>query len=251
MYVMGLCRIDKDRDMDTTFAWNIWSVCIALCVLACGVGFGVLYMRRYLHISYTRALSSMIVVSIMLFALVVFVQNTYDTSLAHTSHIFVFSYGILLYIVLLMLCIMAYIDWVYLALPESLLIIFFVFSCACVFIISFDAWTHIINALALMGGTFVMRFFGEIVFQKPLLGEADIVVFGGLGLCFGVLFTLISVLIASFLALLFMSVRLVVAKSYSQSFPFVSYLFAGVLISYVGNAENLIWVLLDNGVWYV
>ncbi|MDD7346676.1 prepilin peptidase [Helicobacter sp.] len=237
--------------MDTTLVWNIWSVCIALCVLACGVGFGVLYMRRYLHISYTQALLRMIVASIMLFALVMYVQNSYDTSLAHTSYAFILSHSILLYIVLLMLCIMAYIDWVYLALPESLLVVFFVLSCVCMLVMSFDVWTHIMNALALMGGTFVMRFLGEIVFQKPLLGEADIVVFGGLGLCFGVLFTLMSVFIASFLALLFMSVRLVVTKSYAQSFPFVSYLFVGVLISYVGNAENLIWALLGNGVWYV
>ena len=111
--------------MDTTLVWNIWSVCIALCVLACGVGFGVLYMRRYLHISYTQALLRMIVASIMLFALVMYVQNSYDTSLAHTSYAFILSHSILLYIVLLMLCIMAYIDWVYLALPESLLVVFF------------------------------------------------------------------------------------------------------------------------------
>lgn len=237
--------------MNTTFVWNIWSVCIVLCVLSCGVGFGTLYMRRYLHISCIRALLHMIVVSIMLFALVMFVQNSHDVSLAYTSYTFVLSHNILLYIVLFVLCIMAYIDWVYLALPESLLVVFFVLSCVCMLVMPFDVWTHIINALALMGGTFVMRFFGEVVFQKPLLGEADIVVFGGLGLCFGVLFTLISIFIASFLALLFMSVRLVVTKSYVQSFPFVSYLFVGVLISYAGNAENLIWVLLDNGVRHV
>ena len=176
----------------------------ACCVFVlCGVGFTALCMRRYLHFSIacSSALSS--VANLALLALVLSLQpSPFIESIAPNRYqIF---HNLLIYLSLSVLFVMAYLDYVYLALPDSVLVVFFVLGCACVASIAMPAsfiWAHIRDALALMGGAFALGLFGEIVFKKPVLGEADIIVLGGIGLVFGVFFALVSVFVASCLVL--------------------------------------------------
>ena len=219
----------------------------------CGVGFTALCMRRYLHFSIacSSALSS--VANLALLALVLSLQpSPFIESIAPNRYqIF---HNLLIYLSLSVLFVMAYLDYVYLALPDSVLVVFFVLGCACIASIAMPAssiWVHMSDALVLMGGAFVVRFFGEVISQKPMLGEADIIVFGGIGLVFGVLFALLSVFVASCLALVVALVRFIVYRTRTQAIAFVSYLFVGVLISYVGDLGNLAQIALYNGAWNV
>lgn len=228
---------------------------VIVCSLLCGVGFGALYLHRYLHLSYRISVSFMCVLSVALLVLIVSLSATREV-LSVESHTFfgVSSHIVSLYLMLLVLFVMGCIDDVYLALPDSVLVVFFVLGCvyACSAMVSFAlVWEHILETLALMGGVFVLRFFGEVVYKKPLLGEADIIVLGGIGLVFGVFFAFVSVFVASLLALVVGFFELVRTRRRAQAIPFVSYLFVGVLISYVGDVENLAQTILYDGVWNV
>lgn len=226
----------------------------ACCVFVlCGVGFTALCMRRYLHFSIacSSALSS--VANLALLALVLSLQpSPFIESIApNTYQIF---HNLLIYLSLSVLFVMAYLDYVYLALPDSVLVVFFVLGCACVASIAMPAsfiWAHIRDVLALMGGAFALGLFGEIVFKKPVLGEADIIVLGGIGLVFGVFFALVSVFVASCLALAIASFYALISKARPHAIAFVSYLFVGVLITYVGDLHTLAWAALYSGAWYV
>ncbi|WP_394996339.1 prepilin peptidase [uncultured Helicobacter sp.] len=226
----------------------------ACCVFVlCGVGFTALCMRRYLHFSIacSSALSS--VANLALLALVLSLQpSPFIESIAPNRYqIF---HNLLIYLSLSVLFVMAYLDYVYLALPDSVLVVFFVLGCACIASIAMPAsfiWAHIRDALALMGGAFALGLFGEIVFKKPVLGEADIIVLGGIGLVFGVFFALVSVFVASCLVLAIAFFYALISKARPHAIAFVSYLFVGVLITYVGDLHTLAWAALYSGAWYV
>ncbi|WP_394954216.1 prepilin peptidase [uncultured Helicobacter sp.] len=234
--------------MDFGFNPVVFGVCCAF--VLCGVGFGVWCMCRYLHFSFVWAAAISSAVNLALLALVLSLQS-YESAPLDVYHIFQI---LMIYLVLSVFFVMAYLDYVYLALPDSVLMVFFVLGCACVVSIAMPAssiWVHMSDALVLMGGAFVVRFFGEVISQKPMLGEADIIVFGGIGLVFGVLFALLSVFVASCLALVVALVRFIVYRTRTQAIAFVSYLFVGVLISYVGDLGNLAQIALYNGAWNV
>jgi len=229
------------------FDLNPLAVSVGCVFVLFGVCFGVWCMRRYLHLSFVWASTLSFVANLALVVLVFSLRfyNSPESMWLNTYHIF---WILLIYLVLSVLFVMAYLDYVYLALPDSVLVVFFVLGCACAFSLPMPTsfvWAHIRDAFALMGGVFVLRLFGEIVCKKPVLGEADIIVLGGIGLVFGAFFALVSVFVASSLALVVTLFRF--AKMRSQAIPFVSYLFVGVLISDVGNLKYLVRTMLYGG----
>lgn len=104
-------------------------------------------------------------------------------------------------IVLLGLFVLSYIDCVCLAIPDWLnfALLFFIFGSLYYFsALNFD---HFISAFGVCGAFALLRIFGEFVFKKEIMGEADIVVLASMGAIISIIPSIYLALLASFLAI--------------------------------------------------
>lgn len=139
-------------------------------------------------------------------------------------------------IVLLGLFVLSYIDCVCLAIPDWLnfALLFFIFGSLYYFsLLSFD---HFISAFGVCGAFALLRIFGEFVFKKEIMGEADIVVLASMGALLSIIPSIYLSLVASFLAILYivlLSVIHIKGKQITLSqikLPFVCFLSLAFLI---------------------
>lgn len=140
------------------------------------------------------------------------------------------SYMWFMTIVLLGLFVLSYIDCVCLAIPDWLnfTLLFFIFGSLYYFsVLSFD---HFISAFGVCGAFALLRIFGEFIFKKEIMGEADIVVLASMGALLSIIPSIYLALVASFLAILYivlLSVIHIKGKQIALSqikLPFVCFL---------------------------
>lgn len=134
----------------------------------------------------------------------------------------------LLVIFLILFFAMALLDYKYFALPNKLLAVFFFL---CIAITYFLGTQPLEDSLSTVGLFFLLKLCMESLSQKPMLGEADIVVLGGIGAVFGIFGCLKIVFLGSCISLACVVFH---ALKNNQSLrdtkiAFVSYLFLGTL----------------------
>lgn len=153
-------------------------------------------------------------------------------------HFLTFSF--LLYIFFVTLFILAMIDVEFLALPNVGLLIFLFVSVVTIFYKpQVLVYMQIIQGFAIIGVLFVLKIFSESFYKKELFGEADIIVLGGIGMVFGIKYCVLSIFIASFLALFVALVLRVTKHIMLSKIPFVSFLFLSVCVLFFGGFEFL------------
>lgn len=135
-----------------------------------------------------------------------------------------------MFVILSVLFVLSYIDCVCLAIPDWLnfALLFFIFGGLYYFsVLSFD---HFLSAFGVCGAFALLRIFGEFVFKKEIMGEADIVVLASMGALLSIIPSIYLSIVASFLAIIyivFVSVIHLKGKQIALSqikLPFVCFL---------------------------
>lgn len=111
------------------------------------------------------------------------------------------QYAYFMAIVLITLFVLSYIDCICLAIPDWLnfSLLFFIFGS----LYYFDLLhlEHFVSAFGVCGAFSLLRIFGEFVFKKEIMGEADIVVLACMGALISLIGSLYLTLVASLLAM--------------------------------------------------
>ena len=116
------------------------------------------------------------------------------------------------------------IDLDYKAVPDSLNLL----ALTLAFFSSSDFIENFKNALILMGGMSLIRFYVSYVIKQEAMGEGDIIVAGTIGAMLGIKLSLIALFIASFIAV-FPSIYNRVKKN-DLELPFIPFLALGLFI---------------------
>lgn len=111
------------------------------------------------------------------------------------------DYAWFMFIVLVSLFVLSYIDCICLAIPDWLnfALLFFVFIGLYYF--SFLGMENFTSAFAVSGAFALLRIFGGFVFRKEIMGEADIVVLASMGALISLIPSVYLALVASLLAI--------------------------------------------------
>ena len=131
------------------------------------------------------------------------------------------------------------IDLDYKAVPDSLNLLALTLS----FFSSINIIDNFTNALILMGGMSLIRFYVSYFIKQEAMGEGDIIVAGTMGALLGIKLSLIAIFIASFIALIPSLYNRI--KNQDLELPFIPFLALGTFIVWIcqNNFENL-WRLM-------
>jgi leader peptidase (prepilin peptidase)/N-methyltransferase len=128
------------------------------------------------------------------------------------------------------------IDFDYKAVPDSLNLL----ALTLAFFNSTDILNNFTNALILMGGMSLIRYYVSYIIKKEAMGEGDIIVAGTMGALLGIKLALIAIFIGSALAILPSIYNRI--KNNDFELPFIPFLALGTFIvwTYSGYFE-LLW----------
>ena len=116
------------------------------------------------------------------------------------------------------------IDLDYKAVPDSLNLLALTLS----FFSSINIIDNFTNALILMGGMSLIRFYVSYFIKQEAMGEGDIIVAGTMGALLGIKLSLIAIFIASFIALIPSLYNRI--KNQDLELPFIPFLALGTFI---------------------
>jgi len=122
------------------------------------------------------------------------------------------------------------IDIDYKAVPDSLNLL----TLTIAFFSSPDIIENFENALLLIGGMSLIRWYSSFIFKTETMGEGDIVLSGTIGALLGIKFSIIAIIISSFIAIPFALYFRRYKKDYE--IPFIPFLVVGTF---------LVWYFLD------
>ncbi|MCE3047365.1 hypothetical protein [Helicobacter kayseriensis] len=157
-------------------------------------------------------------------------------------------YACLIAGILYLLFVMSYIDSIMLAVPDWINFLCFFGVFGGLYYLGDLRAEHLISAFCVAGGLSILRIFGNFVFQKEILGEADIIVFASMGAIVLIDLSLYLIILACVIAMgyiLLISLFALKGKEIALSgikVPFVVFLtLAFVLILvYVKFGENFV-----------
>ena len=104
---------------------------------------------------------------------------------------------------------------------------------------------YVYSSAILFAALFLISYLGKLVFKKEALGGGDVKLYIFIGFALTIWKGLISIFIASFIALIFALAR---KKSMNTYIPLVPFIFAGVLIMYYFGDQIIDWYLSLFGV---
>ncbi len=119
------------------------------------------------------------------------------------------------------------IDFDYKAVPDSLNLLALTLS----FFSSPDILNNFTNALILMGGMSLVRFYVSYLIKREAMGEGDIIVAGTMGALLGIKMAIVAVFIASLLAIFPSFYNRI--KNNDLELPFIPFLALGTFIVWV------------------
>lgn len=132
--------------------------------------------------------------------------------------------------ILYLFFVMSYIDSIMLAIPDWINFLCFFGVFGGLYYLGDLRAEHLISAFCMAGGLAVLRIFGNFVFQKEILGEADIIVFASMGAIVLIDLSLYLIVLACVIAMgyiLFVSLFALKGKEIALSgikVPFVVFL---------------------------
>ena len=106
---------------------------------------------------------------------------------------------------------------------------------------------YFISSAVMFTILFLIAYLGQKVYKKEALGGGDIKLYIFIGFVIPLLESLLSLMIASFTALLFVFVFKKMKDSY---IPLVPFIFIGVVVSYLYGRELISWYLSLLGAWF-
>lgn len=128
------------------------------------------------------------------------------------------------------------IDFDYKAVPDSLNLL----ALTLAFFNSTDILNNFTNALILMGGMSLIRYYVSYIIKREAMGEGDIIVAGTMGALLGVKLALIAIFIGSALAILPSIYNRI--KNNDFELPFIPFLALGTFIVWIFNGYfELLW----------
>jgi leader peptidase (prepilin peptidase)/N-methyltransferase len=138
-------------------------------------------------------------------------------------------YSVVIFTVFTIFVALSMIDFEYKAVPDSLNLLALTLS----FFASPDILENFTNALILMGGMSLIRYYVSFVIKREAMGEGDIILAGSMGALLGVKLSLIAIFIASFIAI-FPSIYNRITKK-DLELPFIPFLTLGTFIVWYYN----------------
>jgi leader peptidase (prepilin peptidase)/N-methyltransferase len=138
-------------------------------------------------------------------------------------------YSVITFAVFALFLALSMIDFDYKAVPDSLNLLALTLS----FFTTNNIIENFTNALILMGGMSLIRFYVSFIIKKEAMGEGDIILAGSMGALLGVKLSLIAIFIASFIAI-FPSLYNRIFKK-DLELPFVPFLALGTFIVWYYN----------------
>jgi leader peptidase (prepilin peptidase)/N-methyltransferase len=138
-------------------------------------------------------------------------------------------YSVITFTVLALFLALSMIDFDYKAVPDSLNLLALTLS----FFNSPDIIENFKNALLLMGGMSLIRYYVSFIIKQEAMGEGDIILAGSMGALLGIKLSLIAIFIASFIAI-FPSIYNRITKK-DLELPFIPFLTIGTFIVWYFN----------------
>jgi leader peptidase (prepilin peptidase)/N-methyltransferase len=133
-------------------------------------------------------------------------------------------YSVITFIVFSLFLALSMIDFDYKAVPDSLNLLALTLS----FFTSPDILENFKNALLLMGGMSLIRYYVSFFIKREAMGEGDIILAGSMGALLGVKLSLFAIFIASFIAIFTSLYNRIFKKD--LELPFIPFLALGTFI---------------------
>jgi leader peptidase (prepilin peptidase)/N-methyltransferase len=128
------------------------------------------------------------------------------------------------------------IDFDYKAVPDSLNLL----ALSLAFFSSTDIINNFTNALILMGGMSLIRYYVSYIIKREAMGEGDIIVGGTMGALLGIKLALMALFIGSFVAILPSLYNRI--KNNDVELPFIPFLALGTFIVWIFNSYfEILW----------
>jgi leader peptidase (prepilin peptidase)/N-methyltransferase len=138
-------------------------------------------------------------------------------------------YSVITFIVFVLFLALSMIDFDYKAVPDSLNLLSLTLS----FFTSPDILENFKNALILMGGMSLIRYYVSFFIKREAMGEGDIILAGAMGGILGIKLSLMAIFIASFIAIFPSLYNRIFKKDYEL--PFIPFLTLGTFIVWYFN----------------
>ncbi|WP_305862655.1 prepilin peptidase [Helicobacter cholecystus] len=131
---------------------------------------------------------------------------------------------------------LALIDYLKLAVPDILNFVLFFYVFVGLYYFNVLSYENFISSFALLGAFSLLRMFGGFVFNKEVMGEADLIVMGSIGALFPFIYGCYIIVISAFLA---MGYILILGAFYYRNktisfsqikIPFILFLFLGFIV---------------------